>query len=154
MRLWEARGVVRLDVGDKVGCGQLTTVRCVEMPTVTNTQRVRLAILAALETPKAMASEVFQVWAKKWLGGEDRSWRAARACWAATPMAMATATEMAAGMATATEMAAGMATRMEVPMWLSAVLVRTARECSHSVDFATLAERAVREEIALRGGKK
>lgn len=49
MRLWEAEGEIAVSDGTKVGCKTLTTVREIPLPTVTTEQRVKFAILCALE---------------------------------------------------------------------------------------------------------
>jgi len=76
-QLWEAEGhVAQNDRGLKVGCKSLTTIREMDLPTVTKEQRVRFAILCALEVCK---EEGFRKWADGWLSGEDRSESAAYA---------------------------------------------------------------------------
>ena len=98
-RLWECEGEVgKTDHGLKVGCTRLTTVREVAAPAVTTEQRVRFAILCAMEVCRDVE---FVRWAETWLSNADRTaaraaaaeaeaawaaaWaaRAARAAWAA-----------------------------------------------------------------------
>ena len=73
-RLFECEGDVgKTDHGLKIGCTRLTLVREIPVPVVTVEQRVRFAILCAMEVyhdPK------WRVWALSRLSGEDRSARA------------------------------------------------------------------------------
>lgn len=83
-RLWEAKGrVTKRDGQLKCGCRSLTTVREVDLPKVTTIQRVAFGIYCALEV---YSKPTFVKWANKWLRGEDRTEKAARAAraeWAA-----------------------------------------------------------------------
>lgn len=76
--LWrcEADGQLREDRGLKVGYRTVTTVEIVPLPVVTTEQRVRFAILCALEVYR---NPSFVMWADKWMSGSDRSMRAAGA---------------------------------------------------------------------------
>ena len=83
--LWEAEGEIRktdeLRTGElRTGCLTLTTLRRVPVPNVTPEQRVRFAILCALEV---CCDESFRAWAARWLSGGDRSARAAKDLFAA-----------------------------------------------------------------------
>ena len=86
MHLWEivAEGVIKKDGQMKAGCSKMTTVRRIEIPSVTMEQRVKYAILCALEVCQ---EPLFVAWANKWLSGEDRSARsaesAAESAWSA-----------------------------------------------------------------------
>ena len=73
--LWEAEGEIGARDGQlKVGSAALTTVRTVEAPVFTMEQRVKFAILCA----KAVYHDPdFVAWADAWLGGADRSYKAA-----------------------------------------------------------------------------
>jgi hypothetical protein len=80
-KLWrvEVEGVVA-DDHLKVGVKRCTTVEEVPAPEFNTTQRVAFALYCALgvyHDPK------FGAWAQRWLSGEDRSARAARAAGAA-----------------------------------------------------------------------
>ena len=81
--LWEAEGAVVASDGTKVGVKALTTLRRMELPQVTTAQRVRFAILCAMEV---CTDPAWRSWAERWLSGEDRT---AAAAWAtrATPWA-------------------------------------------------------------------
>lgn len=87
--LWEAEaeGQIKSDNGLKFGCTKLTTVKRIDLPAVTTTQRVRFAILCAKQV---CIDPAWNVWADKWLSREDR----AEAAWATA--AWATAAKRAA----------------------------------------------------------
>src|SRR5574343_327403 len=99
-RLWEAEcdSLVE-DDGMKGGSRSLTTIREIDVPEVTTEQRVRFAILCALEV---YSEPGFVTWANAWLDGIDRS-KAAAAAWAAA--AAARAAEAAARAASASAIA-------------------------------------------------
>jgi hypothetical protein len=80
--IWECDGDVELSAPDKVGCTRLRTLRQIELPQITTVQRVRFAILAAQAVIRNMCPK-WSEWAQRWLSGEDRSTKAARAAWAA-----------------------------------------------------------------------
>ena len=86
-RLWEAEsGDEPVSDGAKVGVKTLTTVRVVDLPEISTTQRVEIAIRCALvvcHTPG------FETWANNWLSGKDRTEEAAE--WAAAAAAKWTA---------------------------------------------------------------
>jgi len=92
--LWECR-VRRIVANDglKVGVKTCTTLRRVELPKITNNQRVRVAILCALEV---YHEKGFVNWAKKWLSGENRAAGAVEAAEAAEATAAAWAARAAA----------------------------------------------------------
>jgi hypothetical protein len=72
---WECEGNVAInDRGIKVGCVTLTTVRVIELPIVTTSQRVAIGILCALGVYK---DSIFVHWANAWLDGTDRTANAA-----------------------------------------------------------------------------
>ena len=78
-QLWEAEGDVRLDdVGLKVGCTRLMTVRTIPLPAVTDEQRIAFAIRCALKVFHGLA---WVVWAEGWLSGEDCSAGSASVAW-------------------------------------------------------------------------
>lgn len=81
--LWESpedQVAEKFDHGLKVGCKRGTTVRRIQMPEVTMTQKVAFGILASLEVYKVPD---YVAWATAWLSGEDRSVEAVEAAWAA-----------------------------------------------------------------------
>lgn len=80
-QLWEAEGEVgKEDHGLKVGVQSLRTIAQMPLPKVSLEQRVRFAILCALEVHRTPG---FAAWAHKWLTGEDRSVKTAEAAEAA-----------------------------------------------------------------------
>ena len=78
-KLWEARGVVGLDNGLKVGCKQLTTIKEIDVPKLSTTVRVRTAIKMALraviDTGYMTLTDCdgWAKWAAAWLDGRDRT---------------------------------------------------------------------------------
>jgi len=74
--LWEGEGEVVKSDGLKVGCKRATTIRRIPLPQVTTEQRVKFAILCALQVYRDPG---FRSWAEDWLSGADRSWGAAQA---------------------------------------------------------------------------
>ena len=114
--LWEAEGsgVMKDDNGLKVGFSCLKTLKKMELPVVSDVQRIAFGILCALEVEKDVG---FVKWANEWLSGEDRSaeaaGRAARAAtWAEAAAKAATwAAEAAKSTARAAEMTARAAAR-------------------------------------------
>ena len=82
-RLWEAQGKITIRDGQlQCGCQTLTTIREIPLPEITAEMWVRFAILCAKEASTAGVGEAWKawnVWADKWLSGEDRSAAAAAA---------------------------------------------------------------------------
>lgn len=92
--LWEGEGEPeKFDSGLKVGCRKATTKRRIELPEITNTQKVAFGILCALEVWK---EKTFVVWAQNWLSGKDRSGAAAEAAAEAARAAAGAAAEAVA----------------------------------------------------------
>lgn len=125
--LWRAEGKIAINNrGLQVGCVSLTTIEQIPLPVVTTAQRVRFAILCAMEVCKDPA---WRAWAEKWLDGSDRSPRAAArvavlaARSAATDGLVRTASALAARAA-------------------------TAAAAARNIDLIALAHRAVTEEVA------
>ena len=172
---WEAEGDIGADDGLKVGSKALTTLRRIDLPVVSIAQRVRWGILCALKVRQSAAFETWAarwlsgkdrsgssaaeatekaaaaaVWAETraekaaaWAGAWATA-AAARAAEAATAEAEKAATEAeaakaraawAAAEAAAAEKAAAAATAAAAAVWAGA-----------SIDFVSLAERAVMEE--------
>jgi len=82
-RLWEADGEIAIRDGQlKCGCATLTTIREIPLPEITTEMWIRFAILCTKEASTAAVGEAWKawnVWADKWLSGEDRSAAAAAA---------------------------------------------------------------------------
>jgi hypothetical protein len=75
--LWECETTDENPLRDgqmKIGVRNLTTIKKIPLPEVTNEQRIKYGILCALEV---CSYEKFYVWAKKWLNGEDRTYQSA-----------------------------------------------------------------------------
>jgi len=71
LKLWEAEGEIVAHQGQLiVGVKSLTTIKEIPLPVITDEQKVKFAILCALEVYK---EETFVSWANKWLSGEDRT---------------------------------------------------------------------------------
>ena len=77
-RLFEikAEGKHLDDNGLKGGCTEMTLVKELKLPAVTLAQKIAFGILCAKEVEKDVA---WNLWADKWLSGEDRSKDAAAA---------------------------------------------------------------------------
>ena len=77
MRMFEVEGKIGMsDKQLKIGCRSLRVIKELTIPIITIEQRVKFAILCAIEVYQ---DESFQTWAKKWLNGENRANRAAAA---------------------------------------------------------------------------
>ena len=102
MHLWEgtAKGNIKGDRGLKWGCTQFTTLKQVEIPLITETQKIAFGILCAQKVYPLWKSKdknrKWNTWAKNWLNGTDRS-RAA--CEAACEAASGAASRAASGSA-------------------------------------------------------
>ena len=72
--LWTFRGRSVAFDGTKGGVKKGTTLKRIPLPVVTTEQRVRFAILCALEVCK---DSQFKKWAEDWLSGKDRTRSAA-----------------------------------------------------------------------------
>jgi len=88
MILWEAEaeGEIQNDRGLKGGSTQLTTLKEIPIPKITNEQRIRFGILCAKEVCE---DSEWNLWADRWLSDADRTkktaWVAAvRVAWAAS----------------------------------------------------------------------
>ena len=81
-RLFRAEGTVGAeDHGLKVGCTTLTLVEEMPLPVITPTQRVAFGVFCAKEVCQ---DKGWITWANRWLSGEDRTEKSARAAhWAA-----------------------------------------------------------------------
>jgi len=82
----EVGGLQKNDNGLKGGCTKMRLVKEVELPEITIKQRVKFAILCALEVCN---NDDFTKWAKNWLSGKNRTAAAAYAAADATSDAYA-----------------------------------------------------------------
>jgi hypothetical protein len=160
-QLWEAKGRIGKRDGQlKCCCRSLTTIRRMELPTITAEQRVRFAIACAWPQ---YTHRGWRAWALDWLSGKDRSKRAAAgaraaAAWAGAGAAAAMAAEAAGERAMAAEAAraaaraiaaaaaamaaeaAGEAARADAAAWAAARAMAAAAE---DFDLITCAEWAI-----------
>uniref|UniRef100_A0A6M3L734 Uncharacterized protein n=1 Tax=viral metagenome TaxID=1070528 RepID=A0A6M3L734_9ZZZZ len=109
--LWEAKGRRVVHDGTKGGCKSLTTTKRIPLPEITTTQRVRFAILCALEV---YHDARFKKWATRWLKDEDRSEAANRAAAAAAEAVVWAAVAAKATRATAATAKAAWAVKTAV----------------------------------------
>jgi hypothetical protein len=90
--LWEGEngegGRTKSDRGLKIGLTRGTTIKRLDMPVVSITQKVAFAILTAMQVYKSPA---YTVWATSWLSGCDRSFSSAYAAAKAVKSAYAAA---------------------------------------------------------------
>jgi hypothetical protein len=73
--LWEGEGEIIETDGLKVGCIEATTIKRVDFPIISTEQKVKFAILCALEVYN---EEKFVRWAHNWLDNIDRTEATAR----------------------------------------------------------------------------
>ena len=74
--LWEGEGEIIKEDGLQVGCIEATTLKRIDFPVITLEQKVKFAILCALEVYN---EEKFVNWAHNWLDGTDRTVKTAEA---------------------------------------------------------------------------
>jgi hypothetical protein len=142
-QLWEAigEGEIKREGQFKCGVTRLTTIRQIPLPVVTTEMRVKFAILCAKQV---CMDEKWNVWADKWLSGEDRSRGAAQAARAAA----AEERVAAAWAAQAARAAAGAAVAMTAvraarsAMWARAEAAGAAARYGTELDLAAIAEEA------------
>ena len=80
-RLFRGEGnLIKEDGGLKIGCDWMVLLEELDLPVITTEQRVRFAIMSALEVHR---NEKFVGWVKSWLSGQDRSASSAQAAWSA-----------------------------------------------------------------------
>src|SRR5205823_448610 len=109
----------------------LTTVKKIALPVVTTEQKVRFAILCALEVYKEPS---FVAWAADWMSGKDRIQRAAEAAAEAAEAEAAEAAEAEAAEAAAEAAEAAYAARSAVRA--------AVRATSKQIDLTKIAEEA------------
>jgi hypothetical protein len=113
----------------------MTTVRRIEIPVVTTEQRVKYAILCALEVCQEPS---FVTWANKWLSGEDRSERSAAARASASAVSSASAWSASAESAACSARSA-----VAVAVGWAASAVEYAQHGKPSIDLLAIARKAV-----------
>lgn len=64
--LWKARGVIKISDGTKCGCKSIMTIKRIPIPIVTDEQKIKFGILAALEVCE---DPYFVKWTNDWLNG-------------------------------------------------------------------------------------
>jgi len=149
----ETEGAVESDRGLKFGAVKIQLVREIDVPDITAEQRVRFAILCAIEVHTETG---FNSWAQDWLSGKDKTAATAAAREAATwkVWATATTTGWAARAATWAAGAAGWeaaAVWVARPAWAARVVTWAARaaeraaDAKDSLDFKALAAKAIKE---------
>jgi hypothetical protein len=69
--LWEVQvdGEIKTDRGLKFGAHKVTTIKKIDPPDISNEQKIAFAILCAKEVFKG---KQWNIWADKWLSGENR----------------------------------------------------------------------------------
>ena len=140
--LWEGEGeVVQNDHGLKVGCAKATTLRRIELPHITPTQKVRFAILCA---KVVVTDPEWNRWADNWLSGKDRM--AQEAAWAAEVAARAAEAAEAAWAARAAEAvwAARAAWAAEVAAWAAQEAAEAAWAAQEAGEVSARAAEAAR----------
>ena len=142
-RLWEAEGEVgKEDLGLKVGCKKLTTLKEIPLPEITNNQRIRFAILCALEV---YLDGAFINWANDWLSGVDRSANAANAAAYAANAAVNAAASAAANAAASAAAYAANAAASAASAAASAANAANAAAYAAAINFVEILERAMKE---------
>src|SRR5579863_2749505 len=74
MKLWQCRAIVGIRKADKLGCTSITTIKEINIPSFTTTQRVAFSLMVAKHVYK---DAKFKVFANNWLSGKDRTESAA-----------------------------------------------------------------------------
>ena len=146
--LWRCDVDVCDDDGTKLGCTRVRTEEQIAPPQLTTNQRVRAAILLALE----VASEPdFAHWARAWLDGSDRTHDAAKAAAAAYAYAAAYAAVARAAAAYAAARAARAAAYADAAAHARAAAVAAAAadyavRANKKLDILAALHRAIAEE--------
>lgn len=134
--LWEGEGEIIKDDGLKVGCAKATTIKQIDFPVITTEQKVKFAILCALEV---CTEEKFVTWAHNWLDGTDRAIAATEAV---------EVTAWAAGWATMTARAAARATMTaERAIMTAARAAARAAEAAKNIDFIKIIDKVLSNNI-------
>jgi hypothetical protein len=139
----ETRGRGRHDGPLKSGYASMRLTRELELPAITTTQRVAVAIMCAVAVH---SDPIFCEWAQNWLSGEDRSPAAARAAEAASARAAWEAARAARAAARAAREAARAAARAAWEAEAAATAARAAAWAAQdAIDLVAILRRAVEE---------
>ena len=135
MHLWEieAEGAIKKEGQMKSGCTKMTTTQRINIPTITNKQRIKYSILCALQVRQ---EKMFVEWANKWLSGEDQSEESAEEA------------SVAAEAARAAAEAARAAAAEEEAAWAAAEAARVARDARAAWSAAEAARDARAATVA------
>lgn len=76
-KLWRCEGEIVIDDGLIVGVKTLTTIEEMPLPVISTEDRIKFAILCGKQVCK---DPVWNIWADKWLSGEDRTQRLYQDC--------------------------------------------------------------------------
>jgi hypothetical protein len=123
------------DMGLKGGCTKMVLINEIPLPEISTNQKIAFAILCSLKVYK---EERYVKWAKNWLGGADRSEKAADAAYAAAD-AYARAARAARAAADAADAAADAAYAAYAA---ADVAARAARAAADAADAARAARAA------------
>jgi len=147
----EVGGEVRDEYGLKGGSTSCMLVRELELPVITNRQRVAFGILCAIKVHK---DEYFSAWAVRWLSGEDRTEETAAAVEQAMEKTEPKMKEQALDeeAMVAARMAARAAARTAgtwlVEVWAAesaAAAARIGSDLGKELDIQSIAEQAVKD---------
>lgn len=136
--LWEVK-VEKVVANDtlKVGVKQCTSVRQIDAPIITTKQRVRFAILCALEVYK---EKTFVDWADGWLSGKDKSESAAESAARSAARSAAWSAESAAESAAWSAWSAESAARSAAES-----AAESADSAAKPIDFVHLIKKSLQE---------
>jgi hypothetical protein len=142
---FEAEGDIVVSDGTKVGCRSLTITGYAKLPEIAITQRISFGILCAKEVCK---SPSWNIWADKWLSGENRSRKSATdaadaAAAAAAADADADAADAAAAYAAAADAADAAAYAAYAASAAASYDASAAADSNIKIDFQSLAEKAL-----------
>lgn len=151
--LWEGEGEIIKDDGLKVGCAKATTIKQIDFPVITTEQKVKFAILCALEVYN---EEKFVRWAHKWLDGTDRAAETAEAAveWVAEAAEEWVAEVAARAVAKAAEVAARAARAAEATVWAAKAAIRALIRVADAAETAEAAKAAIRAAEAAEAAAK
>ena len=150
-RLWEVecKGERMNEGALESGFSKICLVREISRPLLSQAQRVRFAILCAMEVCK---DQGWRKWASAWLAELDRSVLAARASVSMlrTLKSGVHTLALAPDLASAEEsaMSAAAVNAAAVKIWSSSAARKAQKAAVNPIDFPALATRAIKEEVA------